>query len=68
MVMHFSSVFNIAFVYISGQYLMDSGRVEEGVKVLLKGAEMYPHDFQCLTNAAGALRYVPIHLLPYSTL
>ena len=41
---------------------MDSGRIEEGVKVLLKGAKMYPHDFQCLTNVAGALRYVSFHI------
>lgn len=36
---------------------MDSGRPDQGLQFLLKAAEMYPNDFQSLTNAAGALRY-----------
>lgn len=36
---------------------MDSGRLEEAVRVMVKAAELYPEDFQSLTDAAGALRY-----------
>ncbi|OQV17636.1 Transmembrane and TPR repeat-containing protein 2 [Hypsibius exemplaris] len=57
----FAAVFNStpvdpAAYHFYGQYLMDSGRLDDAVRVAVKAAELYPNHFQSLTDAAGALR------------